>query len=129
MVYRRAFHPTVIEGVSSIGPARAHLWQSLLESREAQSIRDLARRLKLDTSFVARTIRLAALAPDIIEAIFHGQEPDRLSLRLLRRDVPLLWEEQNKQIGLGQDPGGGAATRSRKPGRLPARSRAAVAFS
>jgi hypothetical protein len=86
----------------ALAVARALQWQEMIESGEAPSISDLARRLKLDTSFVARTIRLAALAPDIIGAILDGQEPDGLSLQLLRRDVPLLWDEQHRQVGLGQ---------------------------
>ena len=51
-------------------------------------------RLNLDQSHVARTIRLALLAPDIIEAILNGQEPDGLPLWGLRRDVPVVWEER-----------------------------------
>jgi hypothetical protein len=39
--------------------ARAFRWQEMTESSEVKSISDLARRLKLDPSFVANTIRLA----------------------------------------------------------------------
>ena len=81
--------------------ARAVRWQDMIESGEAESNSDIARRLKLDPSFVARTIRLAALAPDIIEAILDGQEPDGLSLRSLKKEIPLLWEEQCRALGLG----------------------------
>lgn len=80
----------------ALAVARALRWQEMIESGEVESISALARRLKLDPSFVARTIRLAALAPDIIEAILDGQEPDGLSLRLLRKDIPLVWKEQRE---------------------------------
>ena len=80
--------------------ARAFRWQEMIESGEAESNSDLARKLKLDQSYVARTVRLASLAPDIVEAILNGQEPDGLSLRALRRDVPLLWQEQWELLGL-----------------------------
>jgi len=76
--------------------SRAIRWQEMIESGAVESISDLARRLKLDPSFVARTIRLAALAPAIIEALLDGQEPDGLSLRLLRKDIPLVWQEQRE---------------------------------
>jgi hypothetical protein len=33
-------------------------------------------------------------APDIIEAILRGDEPDGLSLEKLRRNLPVRWEEQ-----------------------------------
>jgi len=71
----------------------------MIESGEVESISDLARRLRLDSSFVAKTIRLAALAPDIIEAIFDGQEPDGLSLKSMRRDIPLSWHDQRVELG------------------------------
>jgi hypothetical protein len=84
----------------AIALARAFIWQEMIESRQAESNSDLARKLKLDQSYIARTIRLASLAPDTIEAILAGQEPDGLSLWGLRRDVPLLWQEQRELLGL-----------------------------
>ncbi len=77
--------------------ARAFRWQELIETGQAASNSDLARRLKMDQSYIARTIRLTSLAPAIIEAILAGQEPDGLGLNLLRRDLPLLWHEQQRQ--------------------------------
>jgi hypothetical protein len=79
--------------------ARAFRWQEMIESGQAESNSDLARRLKLDQSYIARTIRLTSLAPDLVEAILDGQEPDGLSLRSLRRDLPLSWHEQRRQLG------------------------------
>jgi len=84
----------------AIALARAFRWQEMIESGAAKSNSDLARRLKLDQSYIARTIRLASLAPGIIETILDGQEPDGLSLWGLRRDVPLLWQEQKELLGL-----------------------------
>ena len=88
--------PTPLE----IALARAFRWQEMIETGQAKSNSDLARKLRLDQSYIARTIRLASLAPDIIEAILDGQEPDGLSLWGLRRDVPLLWQEQRELLGL-----------------------------
>jgi hypothetical protein len=78
--------------------ARAFHWQGMIESGQIESNSDLARKLKLDQSYVARTIRLASLAPDLVEAILDGQEPDGLSLRSLRRDLPLAWQEQRRTL-------------------------------
>ena len=86
--------PTPLE----LALARAFRWQEMIETGQAKSNSDLARRLKLDQSYVARTIRLASLAPDLIEAILDGQEPDGLSLRSLRRDLPLEWDEQRRTL-------------------------------
>jgi len=58
-------------------------------------------------------LRLTSLAPDIIEAILRGDEPDGLSLeklrknllvlrsKLLRRVVPVRWEEQKAMCWKG----------------------------
>jgi hypothetical protein len=84
----------------AIALARGFRWQEMIETGAAKSNSDLARKLRLDQSYIARTIRLASLAPDIIEAILDGQEPDGLSLWGLRRDVPLLWKEQRRLLGM-----------------------------
>jgi hypothetical protein len=84
----------------AIALARAFRWQEMIESGQAKSNSDMARKLKLDQSYIARILRLASLAPDIIEAILDGQEPDGLSLWGLRRDVPLLWQEQRELLRL-----------------------------
>jgi len=55
------------------------------------------------TGFTGRIegiIRLTSLAPDLVEAILDGQEPDGFSLWALRRDVPLAWNEQPPRFGL-----------------------------
>ena len=76
--------------------ARAFRWQKMIESGEVKSNCDLARRLKLDQSYIARTICLASLAPDIVEAILNGQDPNGSSLLTLRRGMSVLWEEQRR---------------------------------
>ena len=78
--------------------ARAFRWQEMIETGEAESNSDLARKLKLDQSYIARTIRLASLAPELVEDILDGQEPDGLSLRSLRHDLPLAWDEQRSRL-------------------------------
>lgn len=77
--------------------ARAYLWQALLESGEASSISDLAARFHVDHSYVARTLRLARLAPDIVEVILTGDEPDAVTLNRLMRPWPVLWERQRAE--------------------------------
>ena len=76
--------------------ARAWKWQAILESGEVASISDLATRFHVDHSYVARTLRLASLAPDIVEAIVRGDEPDGLTLGRLMRPWPVRWDEQRR---------------------------------
>jgi hypothetical protein len=54
-------------------------------------------------SYVARVLRLTLLAPDLIEAILTGTEPDGLSLEKLY-GLPPPWKEQRR--ALGRDPVG-----------------------
>ena len=44
-------------------------------------------------------LRLTSLAPDIIDAVLRGDEPDGLSLEKLRKNLPVRWEEQRKRWG------------------------------
>ena len=78
--------------------AKAHLWKDLLDSGKVLSISELAQRLGLDQSYIARTLRLSYLAPDIIEDIVRGKEPSGPSLAKLHKGIPLLWEEQRKRF-------------------------------
>ncbi len=79
---------------------RGHRWKELLESGRYASIDALAARMGVDSSYVGRHLNLALLAPDIVEAILTGQEPDGLSLGKLHR-MPLGWEEQRRAQGRG----------------------------
>jgi hypothetical protein len=82
--------------------ARAHIWQSLLDSGEVNSISALATRFHVDHSYVARTLRLASLAPDLVEMIVEGNEPNSLSLRRLMKGLPVRWDEQQIELcGVG----------------------------
>jgi hypothetical protein len=78
--------------------AKAHRWQKMVEDGEVSSIKELARRNRVNPSYIARILRLATLAPDIVEAIVDGREPSGLSLRKLTGNLPLLWDEQQEQL-------------------------------
>lgn len=79
--------------------ARAHHWQRLLDSGRFQSISEIARAEDLKPTTVARMMRLARLAPDIVEALMAGCQPARLTLLWLQRhDIPALWADQSQVI-------------------------------
>jgi hypothetical protein len=46
-----------------------------------------------------RILRLALLAPDIVEAILEGRANTGLALEKLERPLPASWEEQRDCIG------------------------------
>jgi hypothetical protein len=62
------------------------------------SMRTRARRGALEQrgyrSYVSGTLRLALLAPDVIEAILAGRADQALMLESLERPLPASWEEQ-----------------------------------
>jgi hypothetical protein len=90
-------------GALVLAVVRGHRWKELLESNRYPSIDALAARMGADSSYVGRHLNLALLAPDIVEAILAGREPEGLSLEKLYR-LPLEWDEQRRV--LGRDPVG-----------------------
>lgn len=83
-----------------IAIARAHRWQRLLDEGKFESVSDLAREIGLDPSFAARLLRLTLLAPGIVEAILMGEEPSGLSLTMLTKQLPAVWEAQRLLLGI-----------------------------
>jgi len=74
--------------------ARAWRWQRLLEEGVYASISEIGDAENISKSYVSRILRLALLAPDLVEAILAG-EPDRaLMLEQLERPLPAGWGEQ-----------------------------------
>ena len=77
-----------------------HRWKELLESGRYASIDALAARMGVNASYVGRQLNLALLAPDIVEAIVTGQEPEGLTLDRLFR-LPAAWGQQRRALGMG----------------------------
>jgi hypothetical protein len=79
--------------------ARAFYWHGLLDSGTFKSVVEIARIEKLKPTTVGRLLRLARLAPDIIEQLMAGCQPRRLTLLwLMRNDIPALWPEQRSVL-------------------------------
>ena len=75
---------------------QAHQGMEQIISGKATTMRQIARALNMDRSFVARTLQLANLAPDIVKTIGENRQPVSLTLDKLRRGIPDSWEEQRK---------------------------------
>ncbi len=58
-----------------------------------------AGRFGVDRTYAGRMLRLTSLAPDIIEAILRGDEPEGVNLEKLRKNLPMRWDEQRKMWG------------------------------
>ncbi|MBF0181984.1 MAG: hypothetical protein HQM03_18355 [Magnetococcales bacterium] len=79
---------------------RAHHWLKLLEGKKFASVRELAEYKKTDASYMAKILRLTLLAPDIIELILDGRQPDIMTWEELRKSFPMLWSEQRERWGI-----------------------------
>ena len=95
--------PPSLPGISSLASnnvalvsalAKAYRWQEQLESGEYAGLEDLAAASGVDRTYVGRILRLTSLAPEIVERILNGDEPDGISLRRLQKGVPAVWAEQ-----------------------------------
>jgi len=79
--------------------ARAVRWRRMLESGRLGTIDELAAAEKINSSYVSRLLRLALLAPDIVEAILNGQQPEGMSLPELMERFPVGWENPHAELG------------------------------
>jgi hypothetical protein len=66
----------------------------MLTSGEARSLREIAAREGVDSSYVSRMVNLTTLAPDVVAAILDDALPSHVTLFDLAVDPPALWEEQ-----------------------------------
>jgi hypothetical protein len=74
--------------------ARAFRWRRMLETGGYGTIDELAAAEKINSSYVSRLLRLTLLAPDIVEAILDGRQPDGVTLPGLMEPFPVEWERQ-----------------------------------
>ena len=84
--------------------ARAFHWQELIDGGRYATVTELAGALGVDRSYVGRIMRLALLAPDIVEAVVRGEEPSGLSLERLTKGMRMLWAEQREELGHPSNP-------------------------
>ena len=86
------------DGVLVKALARAWRWQKLLDKGVYGSVTEIAEAEKISKSYVSRILRLALLAPDLVEAILGGWTDQRVMLEKLERPVPVGWEEQRAAL-------------------------------
>jgi site-specific DNA recombinase len=82
--------------------ARARRWFDDLVSGCASSMVEIGKREGVGNRYVSRLVRLAFLAPTIIERIAEGRQPPELTAQFLstsRGDLPLSWQAQEKLLG------------------------------
>ncbi len=73
--------------------ARAFRWRRMLETGRFATINELAAAEKINSSYVSRVLRLTLLAPDIVEAILDGRQPEGMTLPRLMKPLPVDWNQ------------------------------------
>ncbi len=80
---------TLVKAVS-----RAFRWRRMLETGRYGTIDELAAAEKINSSYVSRLLRLTLLAPDIVDAILDGRQPEGMTLPALMEPFPVDWGRQ-----------------------------------
>jgi DNA invertase Pin-like site-specific DNA recombinase len=83
----RFYSPSLIKGI-----ARARGWYDQIVRGEVTTFEDLAQQNRVTSSYVRRVFRRALLAPQLVDTILDGGEPQ---VDLVRSRVPLNWFEQH----------------------------------
>ena len=79
--------------------ARAWRWQKLLDDGVCTSVTEISEAEAINKSYVSRILRLALLAPDIIETVLEGRSDQALMLEQLEGPLPASWEQQRRLLG------------------------------
>jgi len=78
--------------------ARAFRWRKLLETGVYGTVAELAAAEKINESYVGRVLRLTLLAPDLVEAILVGWQPEGVTLMEFMGDFPREWAVQRQRL-------------------------------
>lgn len=96
---RRSADNTLVKAL-----ARAFRWKRMLESSEFATMNELAEREGISASYLTRMMRLAQLAPELVESLLEGSQPRDLTLETLRKPLPFSWIDQKRVLGIESSP-------------------------
>ena len=76
--------------------ARGFRWQKMLREGEYQTLEEIADAENINPSYVSRVLRMTLLAPEIVEAILAGRQPEGLTMATAIQPFPNAWVFQRK---------------------------------
>ncbi len=80
--------------------AKAFFWQELIDSGRVKNMTELAKAEKVGLARMQKMLKLARLAPDIVEEIARGRQPAGLALLFfVENPLPDDWNAQRLVIG------------------------------
>jgi hypothetical protein len=85
----RAANPTLTTAV-----AKGYIWNQLLITGKVKNMKALVAIAEVDDSYIRKLLPLAWLAPDVVEAVMEGREPEHIKFLDLLKVAPLSWEKQ-----------------------------------
>ena len=74
--------------------ARGFRWRKLLETGDFATIEEIAASERINPSYVSRVLRMTLLAPEIVEAILAGKQPEGLTMARAMQPFLLEWSQQ-----------------------------------
>ena len=74
--------------------ARGFRWRKLLETGDFSTIEEIADAENINPSYVSRVLRMTLLAPDTVEAILAGRQPEGLTMARAMQPFPWEWRRQ-----------------------------------
>ena len=74
--------------------ARAFRWRRMLDEGICGNMVELAKFERVNRGYMSRVLRLTLLAPEIVEAILDGRQPEGLRLEDLLEGFPVDWGSQ-----------------------------------
>ena len=80
--------------------SRGFRWRKLLETGHFSTIAEIADAENINPSYVSRVLRTTLLAPEIVEAILAGKQPEGLTMARAMKPFPLRWSSQTLAMGI-----------------------------
>jgi hypothetical protein len=76
--------------------ARAFRYHRMLDEGQYASITEMAGAEKLDRGYMGRLLQLTLLAPETVQTMLDGRQPEWLDLPLLLKPLPAEWKQQSR---------------------------------
>ena len=74
--------------------ARGFRWRKLLETGDYATIEEIAESENINPSYISRVLRMTLLAPEIVETILAGKQPEGLTMARAMQPFLLEWSQQ-----------------------------------
>ena len=75
--------------------ARGFRWQKMLREGDYQTLEEIADAENINSSYISRLLRMTLLAPEIVEGILAGRQPEVLTMARAMKPFPAEWRRQS----------------------------------